>query len=187
MSQNTLLRRYEIVFNSLELLAVALVLLMAFILQLVLHELPCPLCLLQRVGFLGVAFGFMLNLRFGLRPSHYGIVLLSALFTSFIALRQISLHVIPGTGTYGDAFMGLHLYTWCFMVAMLIVISTTLLFSVDRQYQYAHRKNLRWSKLTYGLFILTALLTVFNIVSLLLECGLQACPDNPIHYVWLLR
>ncbi len=39
----------------------------AYIFQFVLHELPCPLCLLQRIGMLGAAFGLLLNVRFGLR------------------------------------------------------------------------------------------------------------------------
>jgi disulfide bond formation protein DsbB len=51
--------------------AVALVLAAAFAAQLLLHELPCPLCLLQRLQFTVLAIGPILNIRFGLRPSHF--------------------------------------------------------------------------------------------------------------------
>ena len=106
-------------FNFIELTGIFFMLLLCFIFQIVLHELPCPLCLLQRLGFLCVALGFMMNLRFGLRPSHYAISILSALFTGFVALRQIALHVVPGSGSYGAAFLGMHLYTWSFVISMV--------------------------------------------------------------------
>jgi len=169
-------------FNAIELTGIIVMLFLAFVLQMVLHELPCPLCLLQRVGFLGVAFGFLLNLRFGLRPSHYAIVLISALFSSFVALRQVALHVVPGTGTYGDALFGLHLYTWCFIIGMLVVVVTTLMLGFDRQYQRPNRNNMRWRSLTHFLFIIVTLLAFANLTSVILECGIQQCPDNPITY-----
>lgn len=169
-------------FNALELLGIFLTLLMAFALQFYLHELPCPLCLLQRIGFLSIAVGFLMNLRFGLRPSHYALVLLSALFTSFVALRQIALHVIPGTGGYGSEIFGLHLYTWSFIVSMIIIIITTFLLGVDRQYQNTATREMRYPKLTPVLFGLMALIITANIVSLGLECGFSECPDNPTQY-----
>ncbi len=172
----------ERILNIVELSGILVMLLLAFVLQVVLNELPCPLCLLQRIGFFGVAFGFLLNLRFGLRPSHYAIVLISALYTGFVALRQIALHVVPGSGTYGDPVFGLHLYTWCFVVSMLIVIFTTLMLGVDRQYRRAHHSNVRWRYLTHFLFIAVTLLILTNLVSAILECGIQTCPDNPVHY-----
>jgi disulfide bond formation protein DsbB len=41
--------------------------------QLLLHELPCPLCLLQQLQFTVLAVGPILNIRFGLRPGHYAL------------------------------------------------------------------------------------------------------------------
>jgi disulfide bond formation protein DsbB len=169
-----------------ELCGIILMLFLAFLFQILLYELPCPLCLLQRVGFLGVAFGFLLNLRFGARPSHYAIVLISALYTSFVALRQIGLHIIPGTGAYGSAFLGLHLYTWSFIFSMIVVVITTLILGIDRQYQKPHPSNIRWRYLTNILFAIVTLLAVTNLISVLLECGIGICPDNPVRYEFLL-
>ena len=67
-----------ITLNVLSLYAVALVLAVAFAAQFMLHELPCPLCLLQRILFAVLAIGPILNIRFGPRPSHYAMSLLAA-------------------------------------------------------------------------------------------------------------
>ena len=50
-------RSLAITLNALGLYAIALVLLIAFGAQLILHELPCPLCLLQRIQFAMLAVG----------------------------------------------------------------------------------------------------------------------------------
>ena len=56
--------------NLLGLLGVNAVLLVAFYYQLAQGELPCPLCLLQRAGFVAAGIGFLLNLRCGGVPAH---------------------------------------------------------------------------------------------------------------------
>tara|TARA_R110000868_G_scaffold53661_8_gene168127 strand:- start:667 stop:1230 length:564 start_codon:yes stop_codon:yes gene_type:complete len=187
MIKNQSIIYFERVANFLEVTGVMLVLLMAFIMQFAFNELPCPLCLLQRFGFMAIAFGFLLNFRFGFRPSHYAIILLSSLFTSFVALRQIALHVLPGTGHYGSAVFGLHLYTWSYIVSMLIIISTSALLGIDRQYLEKARKNVYWQYVIQALFIFLVFLTVSNIVSAVLECGFTACPENPAGYVLLSK
>lgn len=153
-------------FNMIELVGILLTLLVALGFQIFLHDLPCPLCLLQRIGFLGIAVGLLMNLRFGLHPSHYSIALLSALFTSFVALRQIALHVVPGTGSYGEPFLGLHLYTWSFIVSMLILIATTLVLGIERQYKNHWVTHLRSHWITHFFLGLTVLVILVNIVLL---------------------
>lgn len=94
----------------------ALVLLMGLVLQVVMNELPCPLCNLQRVGFALCGFGFLLNLCFGVRFLHYGFALLGALFGAFAAGRQVLLHIVPGSGAYGSPIFGLHYYSWALIL-----------------------------------------------------------------------
>lgn len=171
--------------NILEMTGVMFALLMAFIIQFALHELPCPLCLLQRVGFLSIAFGFLLNIRFGRRPSHYAIALMSAIYTSFVALRQIALHVVPGTGSYGQAFMGLHLYTWSYVASMLVVFVTIVIMGMDKQYQPSTQQDSRLSTFIHLVFGVMFLLVAANLVSLFLECGFSQCPDDPTRYLML--
>src|SRR5262249_58858583 len=57
-------RSLAITLNALGLYAIALILLVAFGAQLILQELPCPLCLLQRIQFAMLAVVPILNLRF---------------------------------------------------------------------------------------------------------------------------
>ena len=102
--------------NIAGLLVICGVLLGAYYMQFVMGEFPCPLCLLQRLGMLGVGFGAMLNLRYGVRPAHYGVSLISAVFGASVSVRQILLHIVPGTGAYGTPVLGLHLYTWVYRV-----------------------------------------------------------------------
>jgi len=174
--------------NLLEIAGIIGVLLMTLLFQFVMHELPCPLCLLQRVGCLGIAYGFLLNFRFGFRPSHYSVVLMSGLFTSFVALRQIALHVIPGTGAYGSALLGFHLYTWSFITAMAIVIVTTVLLGLERQYHHLEDLRSLYSRsLTNTLFVLITTIIVINMVAVIFECGFHLCPDNPVSYQLLQK
>lgn len=175
--------KLERLCNAIELAGVCLVLLMASSFQYLLNELPCPLCLLQRVGFFCIAFGFLLNLRFGLRPSHYSIVILSAVFTSFVALRQIALHVVPGTGSYGSAFLGLHLYTWSFIACIMIIIVTAFLMGFDRQYYGPRSVNGKLQWLVHLLVVGLILLLALNIINVYAECGFMQCPDNPTEYL----
>lgn len=168
--------------NLFELCAIIGILAIALLLQFYFHELPCPLCLLQRVGFFMITVGFLLNLKFGYRPFHYTIVLLSALFTAFVALRQIALHVIPGTGAYGAPILGLHLYTWSFIVSMAIIILTAVILGSGKQYDIRQYQSRAWRLITHLLFAFVGLILVANIVAVVFECGFHICPDNPAQY-----
>ena len=108
--------------NAVGLLAVSAVLIFAFADQLFLADLPCPLCILQRAAFVVAGFGLALNLRFGPRASHYALLLIGALAGAVIASRQILIHIVPGTGTYGHALLGLHFYSWAFVIFVVMVL-----------------------------------------------------------------
>jgi len=104
-------RSLAVTLNALALYAIALVLAVAFAAQLLLDELPCPLCLLQRIQFAMLAVGPILNVRFGPHPSHYAVALLAAVVGASFAMRQILLHIMPGDAGYGSALLGYHYYT----------------------------------------------------------------------------
>ena len=128
-------RSLAVALNALGLYAIALVLAAAFAAQLLLGELPCPLCLLQRIQFALLAIGPILNVRFGPRPSHYAASLLVAAAGAAVAMRQILLHIMPGDPGYGSALLGYHYYTWAFIgfAAAIVAIAIMLLF--DRQFE----------------------------------------------------
>src|SRR5262245_18665799 len=117
-------RALAVTLNVLGLYAVAAVLAVAFAAQLLLGELPCPLCLLQRIQFAMLAIGPILNVRYGPRPSHYALSLLAAAAGAAFATRQILLHIMPGDPGYGSALFGYHYYTWAFIgfaIALVLI------------------------------------------------------------------
>jgi disulfide bond formation protein DsbB len=171
--------------NALGLFAISAVLLIAFADQLVLHDLPCPLCILQRAGFVVAGFGLALNLRFGPRASHYAVVIIGALAGAMIAGRQILIHILPGSGSYGSALFGLHFYTWAFVVFTLMVLGTAVMLLFDGQFIRGERSEERLAGLSLGAFALFTLLALGNGISTVLECSVGLCPDNPTDYLLL--
>src|SRR5260370_7094162 len=123
-------RTRAITLNALSLYAVALVLTAAFAAQLTLHELPCPLCLLQRILFATLAIGPILNIRFGPRPSHYAMSLFAAVAGAVVSTRQVLLHIMPGDAGYGSELFGYHYYTWALIgfIATIVLLPAILLF-----------------------------------------------------------
>lgn len=170
--------------NELAAFVVSLILFAAFWMQIADNELPCPLCLLQRVGFCGVLIGLLLNVHYNVRPSHYGIMGLSALFGMAVSLRQISLHIIPPDPGYGSAILGFHLYTWAFISFFAVLLGSSLMLIFERQFNAMPTPALKVAVSKFGkvitLFVL--LLIVANLATVLLECGLSECPDNPTAY-----
>ena len=180
-------RSLAVMLNALGLYGVALVLTAAFVAQLWLGGLPCPLCLLQRFAFALLAIGPILNVRFGPRPSHYALSLLAAAVGATVATRQILLHVMPGDPGFGSALLGYHYYTWAFIgfAAAIILIAAMLLF--DRQFIVEETKPVPAGAFAQVAVWLVIGLTALNVVSTLLECGFGACADNPVEYELLKR
>src|SRR5258708_28148284 len=128
-------RSSAITLNALGASALALVVAVAFGAQLLLHELPCPLCLLQRIAFRVLAVGPIMNIRWGPRPSHYALSLLAAVAGAVFSSRQVLLHIMPGDAGYGTALFGNHYYTLALIAfaAAIVLLAAMLLF--DRQFE----------------------------------------------------
>jgi len=170
------------VLNALGLIAIDTVLVLAFVDQLWFRELPCPLCILSRAGFIAAGFGIALNLLFGARPGHYGLTLLGASIGAAISIRQILLHIIPDTGAYGSPILGLHLYTWALMFFGLMVIGTGIMLFFERQ--FAPEKKMPKPLLLSVVALVTFFaLAAGNVISTLSICGAGLCPPNPSGYL----
>ena len=172
-------RSFAVTLNALSLYAVALVLAAAFTAQLLLHELPCPLCLLQRIQFAVLAIGPILNVRWGPRPSHYALSLLAAAVGAAFWTRQVLLHIMPGDAGYGTALFGFHYYTLAFIgfAAAIVLLAAMLLF--DRQFETDDATpQAAGGFATIAVWLVVAL-TALNVVSTLLECGFGACAEDP--------
>ncbi|QRR07533.1 disulfide bond formation protein B [Burkholderia sp. MS455] len=168
--------------NGLALLGVCLTLCIAFYYQFSLGELPCPLCLLQRVGLVLIGLGLVQNVCFGIRSAHYGMILVGALTTGAIALRQVLLHITPGSGAYGSSFLGLHFYTWAAITAVLTVLFVAGML-VLRSWEHPESQKINiLGKVATGIFVA---IVAANLLSTLVECGFGQCDDNPTVYQWL--
>lgn len=169
--------------NSLALAGICLSLSVAFYYQLVLGEIPCPLCMIQRIGLLLVGFGFFMNVRFGPSAIHYAIIIVSALAGAGASLRQVLLHILPGDSGYGSAVMGYHMYAWGFVSFMATIIFVALMLVVDRN-RLAGQSNqgATWLASLLGGFLL--ILGLANLASNILVCGFAICDGDPQGYIF---
>jgi disulfide bond formation protein DsbB len=162
------------ILNRLWIFVLCGVLIGAFSYQIIESEEPCPLCLLQRLGMIGIATALLLNLRFGIKVEHYGLAILSALIGRIVSLRQISLHVCPQFPTFGQPVFGYDLYVWAFIVFTCSVFAAAVLlivfgFSGNRD---VHPVWNGWDKLAFAAVFL---ITLANIFTTFMECGLSPC------------
>lgn len=169
--------------NTFGLFSVCIVLTMAFIAQLIQHELPCPLCLLQRLAFIAIGLGFMLNVIWERQSTHYGIIILSCLFGLFTATRQVLLHITPGSGSYGPPLFGLHFYTWSDIAFIGYLGFTGLILLIQSSSHHQDstvHPNLMSKLLTLWFFIIV----IGNVLTTIGLCGIGICPDNPVRYLF---
>lgn len=163
--------------NTLGLIAISFILSMAFYFELSHHHLPCPLCLLQRACLTAVGIMMLSNLFIECRGAHYGLMILAALLGLAVATRQILLHIVPGDPGFGPPFLGLHLYSWCAIIFLILTLCASLALLFDKGFAVAQKTNL--SRVIAVIFLT---LVLANTVGTFLECGLQECPEDPVKY-----
>ncbi len=147
------------------------ILLSAYYQQFTKHEEPCPLCLLQRLAMIGVCTGAFLNLRFGITPFYYGLSLLAGLGGMAVSIRQILLHICPGSPTFGTPVFGLGLYTWAFLSFLSSFIAISFLLMLYHSSFKSYPMNL-FEKFAAALLFLV---TLANAVTTFMECGFGPC------------
>lgn len=153
-------------------------------LQFGIGEQPCPLCLIQRSAMIGLAIGPLMNLLWGMRPAHYALSILAAMVGGAGSTRQILLHIAdPKDPGYGPAVLGYHLYTWAFVTFLIgaagcaLLIMWTAPFAAADEGVTVHRGWLRM--ICFTIIAWVSLDALIIGLSVLPECGLGMCPDNP--------
>ncbi|WP_336293973.1 disulfide bond formation protein B [Bartonella sp. CB169] len=172
---------FVIFMNALGLIGLSIVLVVVFYYQLVKFELPCSLCLLQRVGLILAGCGFLFNIHHKVKNTHYGMVILGCVVTSIIAARQVFLYITPDDFGYASTFFGLHFYTWVFVTAVLWILVVSFIMVLS---ELAH-KIMIFSPLPmldrmatfFFVFLIAA-----NLISTVLECGGGQCSGDPVIY-----
>ncbi|ALK94751.1 disulfide bond formation protein B [Francisella tularensis] len=169
-------------FDSLAIIGISIILAMAFYYQLFLQELPCALCVFQRMALSLLTFGLLLNLIHGNNYKHYLLIILVALLNAAMAITQILLHIVPGTGNYGEAVFSLHMYTWNFIVSIIFILYAAICGLITPN----ENKKKKLSILAKLAIILILILTVANTLNVFVECGPHLCPSDPNSY-WLFN
>lgn len=171
------------VFNDIFLLgmmaAIAGILTAAMVMQYAFGELPCPLCLLQRVAMLGVCFGLMQNFRNGFSDRNLGYSLLFSVFLLIVAVRQTLLDIYPrpGHAYIGSAVLGLHMPVWSILIATALITAFALKLCVigteDGARPPTRRSVLGRLGIILSLYVIA--IALINFGSVVVQCGLGEC------------
>lgn len=150
----------------------------AMFIQYFLKELPCPLCLLQRIGFFGFIFGAMLHFKGSSRFRSMGISLLSIILLIAMSVRQSLLDIYPrpGHAWIGPALFGFHLPVWTFIgcILLLMVIAFEFIF-IENDYRVKVDKYPSLKKMANAFSMVAIILCAINLISVILQCGLKEC------------
>jgi len=169
--------------NALALVALDTILVLAFADQLWFRDRPCPICILQRAGFIAAGFGLALHLIFGPRPSHYGLAIIGAMVGGVMSADQVLHYIVPGTGSYGNAIFGLHFYSWSLIAFAVVVAGSGVMLMFDHQFESSSPPPLPPTVFPLTAVALLALLAVGNVASTLAICGVGLCPEVPGGYL----
>jgi disulfide bond formation protein DsbB len=168
-------------YQLLILITFAGILTAAMVFQYANGELPCPLCLLQRVAMFGICFGIMLDFRRGFSYQNVGFSLLSALFLLIVSVRQTLLDIYPREGHVyiGSAVFGIHMPVWSIIITVLLLIAYAVQLCVlgrDTDLPLIPASNYpALKRIGEGVSLYVLALLVVNFVSVGLQCGVGQC------------
>ncbi|WP_397474947.1 disulfide bond formation protein B [Pusillimonas sp.] len=169
--------------------AICAALIVALYHQLFNNDLPCALCWLQRFAMLAmlVAQTWIL-LKIGKRQTvsiqdvalGHGLTILAALVGMSMSLRQVLLHILPGDPGYGGEVMGLHFYTWGFVLFFCCMAGSALTVALSN---WLDRTADAWHAAARWTMWLIAALILINWVLVFAMQGFQWELDgDPTHY-----
>lgn len=173
-------------------LGYTLILGLSLVLQFALHELPCPLCMLQRYAMILGTLGALWIIReahfgtltFDTYMQGLGLGALGAISGVVFAGRQVMLHILPGDPGYGSPVLGLHLYSWAFVTfCVAIVFSAILSIAAPAGLPEAPAGKGSAARVPHivGLAFL-AVVAVNAVMIVFLEGFAWVLPDNPVSY-----
>lgn len=160
---------------------VAAILTTAMVYQYAYDELPCTLCLLQRLAMFGVCFGLILQFRYGVTFQNSGISLLFSIVLLIISVRQTLLDIYerPGHGYIGSAVFGLHMPVWSVLIALALIVAFAVQMllwgDIRRRAPVAlkHFPLVRSAAVLLSFYIV--LIGAINAASVYVQCGIIQC------------
>ncbi len=142
-------------------------------------EIPCPLCLLQRVAMFGVSFGIIRDFRDGASSRNAGLSMIFALFLLVVSVRQTLLDIYPRPGHeyIGSSVFGLHMPVWSVLIAAALLLGFALkLALLGGGDDLAPPKKFPALKRAANLLSLfVVLLCAVNFIAAIVQCGGGAC------------
>ena len=156
----------------------AAILTAAMVLQYYDNEIPCPLCLLQRVAMFGVCFGIIMHFRRGYSARNDGVSMLFALLLLIISARQTLLDIYPrpGHAYIGSAVLGLHMPVWSIVIAVAILFAFAVKFAaLGGEHPRDPQPAPALGRLAGMLSLYVVTLCLINFGSVILQCGTDAC------------
>jgi disulfide bond formation protein DsbB len=159
-------------------LTIAAILTVAMVLQYYGGEIPCPLCLLQRVAMFGVCFGIMLHFRHGTSARNDGLSMLFALLLLIISVRQTLLDIYPrpGHSYIGSAILGLHMPVWSVVIATAILLAFAIKLAVlGDGHRHDPQPSPALGRLARLLSLYVIMICLINFGSVFVQCGVDAC------------
>ena len=153
-------------------------------------EMPCPLCVGQRLALALAAIGsawVVLQCRFGHRDGSSMLVrgmavsALGAIAGLILSARQVLLHILPGSEGYGLPVLGLSLYAWVAVACMVILLITALTALFHDRLEPPMVQRLH--PVSIGTLWLLALVLLANAASVFAEAGFNLfLPGDPTGY-----
>ena len=159
-------------------LTMAAVLTTAMVFQYYGGEIPCPLCLLQRVAMFGVCYGVILHFRHGYSARNDGVSMLFALFLLIVSAHQTLLDIYPrpGHSYIGNAVLGLHMPVWSVVIAVAVLLAFAIKLAVLGGKHLRNREpSPALGRVARLLCLYVVAICLINLVSVLLQCGAGAC------------
>jgi disulfide bond formation protein DsbB len=181
MTTQRLLALLNYTYLLLVMFVIAGILTAAMTLQYVKGELPCPLCLLERVAMFGVCFGIMLNFRRGFSYQNTGFSLLFAIVLLVIAVRQSLLDIYPRPGHeyIGSAIFGIHMPVWSIIIALTLLTAYAIKLAILGGDEYLREADAGEfpvvRKIANVLSIYVIAICLINFISVILQCGFGEC------------
>ena len=172
------------------LIVIAGILSAAMVMQYAFGELPCPLCLLQRVALFGVCFAIMLGLRDDDTARVTGIGLVFSLFLLIVSVRQTLLDIYPRPGHeyIGSAVFGLHMPVWSVIIALALLAGYALKLVVFSDRQRPHISSYpALQRLASAVSVFVIILCAVNLVSVVLQCGIDQCHTDSYRILQTMR
>ena len=156
---------------------IAAILTAAMTLQYGAGEIPCPLCLIERVALFGAAFGLLMNLRGPYSSRFTGLTLLFSLFLLIVSARQTLLDIYPrpGHAYVGGAVFGLHMPVWSVVIAVALIGAVACRLALLGEESAGRTASAAASRIgrIIGFYVLA--LCAVNLVSVVVQCGFGQC------------